>query len=230
MLTQTERKIHDERQSVYGPWKGNMTGTSWQLAGLQHQYQACQGSGCLPPWWAPLSLVAVKLNRIASGNYHADNFDDLRVYLGFVEEMQRGPTPQATSSTPTPSVHPQVAGAGAVERSRIERVYIAGPYSAPTGLEKACNVRAAAELATAVMLKGHDAHCPHTATHLPEQLAAGRISYERWMRLDFGLIFHWATAILVRAMSPGTKREIELAQKLGLKIYNSIDEIPDITN
>lgn len=134
---------------------------------------------------------------------------------------------QAVAAPATP--RPQVAGAGATEPSGVERVYIAGPYSAPTGLEKACNVRAAAELATAVMLKGHDAHCPHTATYLPEQLAAGRIGYERWMRLDFGLIYHWATAILVRAMSPGTQREIELAQKLGLKIYHSIDDIPDIT-
>ncbi len=33
-------------------------------------------------------MVAVKLNRIASGVYHEDSFDDARVYLAFVQTMQ----------------------------------------------------------------------------------------------------------------------------------------------
>lgn len=81
--------LSSERQSVYGPWRQNMAGTSLQLDGLLSQYRANNPHDPLPTWWAPLCMVAVKLNRIASGNYHADNFDDLRVYLNFVEEMQK---------------------------------------------------------------------------------------------------------------------------------------------
>jgi len=86
--------IQDDRQGLYGPFKANMSGTSLQIDGMLQNYIAAQDLGIdditLPPWWAPLSMVAVKLNRIASGHYHKDNFDDLRVYLSFVERMQKG--------------------------------------------------------------------------------------------------------------------------------------------
>jgi hypothetical protein len=82
--------IHDERQSTYGPWRENMAGTSAQIDGLRRNWEACNPGKPLPEWWAPLVMVAVKMNRIASGHYKADNFDDLRVYLEFVETMQRG--------------------------------------------------------------------------------------------------------------------------------------------
>lgn len=83
------QKIQDSRQSQYGPWRANMAGTSKQLDGLKQNYEACNPGKPLPPWWAPLAMVAVKLNRIASGHYKQDNFDDLRIYLNFVEEMQK---------------------------------------------------------------------------------------------------------------------------------------------
>jgi hypothetical protein len=80
--------LHHERQSDYGPWAANMTGTSEQMQGLARQWFSNNPDKPLPPWWCPLMQVAVKMNRIASGNYKPDNFDDLRVYLKFVEEMQ----------------------------------------------------------------------------------------------------------------------------------------------
>jgi hypothetical protein len=80
--------IHGERQSIYGPWRPNMTGTSMQMDGLRIQWESCNPGKPLPPWWFPLTMVAAKCNRIASGVYHADNFDDIAVYLKFVEDMQ----------------------------------------------------------------------------------------------------------------------------------------------
>ena len=96
-MTPKEHRIHKTRQRSYGPWKANMAGTSQQMAGLLTQMFSAgaaridaDGIVTLPPWAAPLFMaVAVKGNRIASGNFHADNFDDERVYLRMVEDMQR---------------------------------------------------------------------------------------------------------------------------------------------
>jgi len=95
------QKLQANRENVYGPWRDNMEGTSLQMQGLWQNYIASRGyiprllhkigvwKIPLPPWWCPVMMVAVKLNRIASGNYVKDNFDDLRVYLSFIEEMQK---------------------------------------------------------------------------------------------------------------------------------------------
>ena len=109
----------------------------------------------------------------------------------------------------------------------VERIYIAGPYTATTPEEVAANVARAASAAAAVMARGHDAHCPHTATHAIALLNPN-MGYERWMRLDFGIIQRWATGILVLAPSPGTIREIDFATRWNLKVYRSIGQIPDI--
>lgn len=81
--------IHDDRQGVYGNFTVNMTGTSMQLNGLFHQWAGNNPSKPLPPWFAALVIVSVKLNRIASGNYKQDNFDDAIVYLKQVQIMQK---------------------------------------------------------------------------------------------------------------------------------------------
>jgi hypothetical protein len=83
------RSIHDNRQSDYGAWKPNMRGTSEQIQGLLTNFHSCNPGRPLPEWWAPLVMVAVKLNRIASGRFKQDSFDDLRIYLEFVETLQR---------------------------------------------------------------------------------------------------------------------------------------------
>lgn len=106
-LSEKERRLSDTRQSTYGAWKPNMEATSENMSGLYRQFVANNPGKPLPSWWAPLMQVAVKLNRIASGKYHADNFDDTRVYLSFVEQLQQeeeacgGTT--LTATTPTHS-------------------------------------------------------------------------------------------------------------------------------
>lgn len=83
------RELQLGRENIYGEWDVNMETTSQQMAALAHQYTCAQNGQDFPIWWCPLMMVVVKLNRIASGNYHEDNFKDLRVYLSFVEEMQK---------------------------------------------------------------------------------------------------------------------------------------------
>lgn len=110
-LDPTLKAISDTRQSVYGSWKPNMAATSENMSGLYRQWQANNPGKPLPSWWAPLMQVAVKLNRVASGRFHQDNFDDARVYLSFVEQLQREEaacvtgtaTDQASTTTSTTS-------------------------------------------------------------------------------------------------------------------------------
>lgn len=116
-----------------------------------------------------------------------------------------------------------------VGTSPIERIYVAGPYSDSTDRGVAFNVIRAAKYTDAIMRLGHDAHCPHTATHQVDEMGQRQLGYERWMRLDFGLIERWATAVFVIANSPGTNREVEHAKQLGLKIYYKLSDIPDIS-
>ena len=88
-MTDNDARVQAARESVYGPWSTNMAGTSAQLEGLRIQWEGANPGKPLPAWWAPLSMVLVKINRIGSGVYHADNFTDARVYLDFVEKMQK---------------------------------------------------------------------------------------------------------------------------------------------
>ena len=83
------QQIREEREGVYGAWRPNMRATTLHIEAMRQQWEANDGNADLPPYFAPLVMVAVKLNRIASGHYHADNFADLRNYLDMVEQMQR---------------------------------------------------------------------------------------------------------------------------------------------
>lgn len=113
------------------------------------------------------------------------------------------------------------------------RIYIAGPYSHPYRAGVLSNINAAVHAAAVCMARGHDALCPHAASDPVDQhlrnTEHGHLDYERWMRLDFGLIRHWATAILYIGPSPGADRELALATELGLTVFRSIAEIPDAT-
>lgn len=113
------------------------------------------------------------------------------------------------------------------------RIYVAGPYSAPTrgGVEN--NIRKATIATHRCMRLGHDAHCPHAATdHIEvydkQAYSHAALGYEDYMRLDFGLIRYWATALLYLASSPGADRELALAEELGLVIFRSVDEVPNV--
>lgn len=207
-------RIHADRQSKYGPWRDNMEGTSEQLQGLLRNWTASNPGRPLPPWWTPLMQVATKLNRIASGHYHDDNFDDSRVYLAFVEAMQSGREMEIAAPGNEPL-----------------RIYVAGPYSAPTLEQREANMNRAVEIAAMLMALGHDVFCPHAATHPIDVYAAdeGLATaewYERWMRFDFGIIRLWSNALYLIEPSPGSNREHELARSLGRRIFTALDQVP----
>jgi len=87
-LDEKLQALQRSRASDYGPWEPNMTAQSEMENALLNQWKASNPGKPLPPWWSPLTVASIKLCRMASGNYKEDNFDDIRVYLSFVQQMQ----------------------------------------------------------------------------------------------------------------------------------------------
>jgi hypothetical protein len=102
-------------------------------------------------------------------------------------------------------------------------VYVAGPYNAPTAFQREMNIRSAELVSLRVAQMGHSPICPHTmARHffgeLPEELAI------RWCD---DLLRLCEVVVLVPGwrQSPGTLREIGLAEQLGIRVVRSIHEL-----
>ena len=107
----THEEIVQQRSSVYGDPHANMTGTSQQIAGLLTQMLANGAMQILPSgqvilddWAAPLIMVAVKLNRAASGVHHEDNMVDAVNYWRFALEMQGGNNDRPIGRGPSPEI------------------------------------------------------------------------------------------------------------------------------
>jgi hypothetical protein len=105
-------------------------------------------------------------------------------------------------------------------------VYIASRYSHPDPAVRAANVRASVEAAAEIIRRGHHAYSPLAMTDPIAQLAP-EIDYETWMALDASIITRWATALLYLSPSRGADRELRMAQRAGIFIFNDLAEIPD---
>lgn len=103
-----------------------------------------------------------------------------------------------------------------------ERVYVAGPFSSESDEGVVENIEAASTIGLQLADRGHLVHVPHQATAFMHELQ----NYEYFMDLDLSIIEKWATALYFVGSSPGADRELELAEKLGLTIWRSIDEVP----
>ena len=198
--------IRVARGRIYGDPRENHRGIAQAWAGLIQPHWRWIGEGKpLPEHTVAMMMATLKMNRMRRV-YHQDNYDDLRVYLGFAEEWQK-------DWTPPPVIGPH-------------RIYVAGPYSIG---DKELNVKRAVETSASLMKMGHMVHCPHSATHPIDQTLAGDPAggYEEWMRLDFTYIRYWATALFrVPGESKGADREVELAADLGLPVWRSLEEVP----
>lgn len=104
------------------------------------------------------------------------------------------------------------------------RIYVAGPYSAPTisGIHE--NVLAANRIGKLLALKGHYVFVPHTMTYGWEEA----LSYEQVLDIDLSILRKWATAVYYLGSSPGADRELEEAHRLGLTVFRDLAEVPFI--
>lgn len=113
------------------------------------------------------------------------------------------------------------------------RIYIACPYTPKSDNKHTCiqeaqhNVDRAIAVAVRLIDKGHIPFVP-TLSHYIHISPFCRKDYgELWYKIDQSFITDWAEALYYVDKSKGTDGELKLAKKLGLKIFYSIDEIPD---
>lgn len=105
------------------------------------------------------------------------------------------------------------------------KVFIAGPYSAPSHWQREMHVHAACEAAKVLIDEGFLPYVPHLSHYIDccyDDLE--KPSYEVWMAQTLA----WVSAcdiLLIIAASPGANREAERAESLGIPVARSIDEV-----
>jgi hypothetical protein len=120
-------------------------------------------------------------------------------------------------------------------KERKERIYVAGPYCPKNcSLHDASrqaqrNVDKAIEITNAIFQKGQYAYCPHLShyihIHYSNKTDYGQVF---WYNYDLSILKYWATSLYYIASSYGADLELKVAQELGLKIYRSMDEVPNV--
>ena len=110
------------------------------------------------------------------------------------------------------------------------KIYIAGPYSAPSAELRRRNTEIAIDMGLRLRKKGHFPYIPHL-THFIDERAMEigvPMTYEEYLAWDT----EWlkaCDALLYLASSRGADYELENAKRLGLTVFYSADEIPDLT-
>lgn len=123
----------------------------------------------------------------------------------------------------------QVADALARGPAGQERIYISGPYTAPTTEQRDLHILRAREAAGALLRRGHWPFCPHTMTagfeeHFPDiPWMTYMASCLAWLPFCHSMLMlpDWKH-------SRGACIEHERAEKLGLTVYSDISEVPDL--
>lgn len=110
-----------------------------------------------------------------------------------------------------------------------QRIYIAGPYTAPTTEQRDSNIQTARYHCALLLKAGHYPFCPHTMTarfddDYPE------IGYEQYMQT----FLHWLRfcdgvyPLDNWQKSKGTVRELKLADNMALPIYYDHTRVPQV--
>lgn len=102
------------------------------------------------------------------------------------------------------------------------KIYVAGPYSSG---DVAQNVRNAIQAGNDITNLGHIPFIPHL-THFWHMLFPHE--YQFWMKQDEAWLQECDAILRLKGESPGADNEVAIATELGLNIYESILEIPNI--
>lgn len=115
-----------------------------------------------------------------------------------------------------------------------ERIYIAGPYcprkgslhDAPRIAQR--NTDKAIEIGNALIEKGHFIFVPHLSHYMHIHYSCKRDYGYWWYDEDMTFLEYWATALFYIGTSHGADMELKFAKDKGLKIYYSLDEVPEV--
>ena len=106
-------------------------------------------------------------------------------------------------------------------------VYVAGPYSASTAERLERNVEAAVDAGIAVFQRGHFPYVPHL-THYVDLRAKQTgitLEWEDFISWDLPWLER-CDALLYLGSSKGADIELRLAEKLGKRIFVSLEDVP----
>ena len=117
-------------------------------------------------------------------------------------------------------------------KDKIKFAYIAGPYSAPTVDEIDANIYTAWEASIEVANKGWFPICPHQNTAKFDRFCDQ--PYEFYIEGDLELIRRIQPDAMVMVgdymSSQGAVIEMALARDLGIRIFTSVVDLPDISD
>ena len=112
---------------------------------------------------------------------------------------------------------------------KMLRIYVAGPYSAAERQQVEENVNRAIDAGIEIFRKGHFPYVPHL-TDLVDRRAretGKEMSWSDFMAWDDPWL-RACDALLFLAESRGANIELEEAERLGMTIFRTMDEIPDM--
>lgn len=107
------------------------------------------------------------------------------------------------------------------------RIYVAGPYSAPTMEEREVNALRAVRAGLILIQRGHNPYIPHLLHYLElegQQLGL-HLAWDDMMKLDKEWL-RQCDALLYLGSSRGADMELAWATEWGLKIYRNLLDIP----
>lgn len=102
-------------------------------------------------------------------------------------------------------------------------VYIAGPFRGPSAWAIEQNIRRAEEAALEVWRLGAAALCPHTNTRFFQGAAPDDV----WLTGDLELLRRCDAVLLVVGwdQSSGARREKEVAEEIGLPVFDALRDL-----
>lgn len=108
-------------------------------------------------------------------------------------------------------------------------IYISGPYSAPTQAQVWNNVFAATDAGVEIREKGHYPLVPHLYDEFDAmaKLKGTNFTWQDYIDMDLAFLER-CDALLYLGSSKGADIELARAKELGLPIFYSVDEVPDV--
>lgn len=108
-------------------------------------------------------------------------------------------------------------------------IYVAGPYHGESSEEIQRNIMAAEKVAVECWKRGWAVLCPHKNTAGFEAYEDDVLSHGTWIRGDMEMLSRCDAVVLVNnKMTKGVKMELDLARSIGLDIYMSLNDVPDM--
>jgi len=143
----------------------------------------------------------------------------------FVNDFSTRIKLESTCSCPFMLYEPR---AGSQPITAPMKIYVAGPLRNPDYKQVWLNVQKAIEVGLELIKRGHTPYIPHLTyfmhLHPANNVTPGE-ELEFYMNLEREWLKH-CDALFFIGPSEGANRELEMATKLGLKVFATIDEIP----